>query len=265
MPKGKFSKVSIGEKIGSLEVLEVIPVKGTPRVRCLCHVCGSTSYTNAYSEVQRNQRRATAKGRDFTCGCGTGAAISESRSNPTAKSYKKSYHVWRMMLKRCNDPTHQAYKNYGARGITVCERWKSYENFVADMGEPPNKHDLERKDNMRGYSPDNCGWRTRQRNANSKRTNRHVYIGDTRYTYAQAARKLGIPHNTVAYRTAHGIDVSAVGNRTKFAKGKFYTDGAITLCITAWGKLWGIPHTTARAKVKRMLVTGELRDAKPTA
>lgn len=264
MPSGKFSQVSIGETIGCLEVIEVLPVTGNPRVRCACHACGSSHYTNSYSELRRNQRRAQTKGRDVTCGCGTRAALSEAKRNPCAKSHKKSYHVWRMMLKRCNDPTYQAYPNYGARGIQVCERWHVYANFVADMGEPPDKHDLERKDNMRGYSPENCGWRTRRRNANNKRNNRHININGVQYTVSQAARKFDVPPSTALYRATRGSDVAYKGNYSKLVRGKFYTDGVRTLCIADWGKLWCVPHTTARAKVKRMLQTGELQNAKPT-
>ena len=258
MPSGKFSKVSVGERIGHLEVRSFARQDGVVRVVCRCHACGSDGYINAYSEVHRNQRRATKRGRDFTCGCGTSSALSEAKAVPDAKSYKRSYHVWRTMLKRCNDPEHKAYHNYGARGITVCDRWHSYRNFVDDMGEPPEKHDLERKDNSRGYSRDNCGWRTRQRNCNNKRNNVHVVVGSTTYTLAQAARRFGVARSTVAYRNKAGLPITPKENHTKRVKGKFYSDGTHTMCLTEWAQHWGIPLTTARGRVKRLAVSGEM-------
>jgi hypothetical protein len=75
------------------------------------------------------------------------------------------------MKSRCENRNHRAFKNYGARGITVCDRWKeSFENFLSDMGRSPTGLTLERIDNEKGYEPWNCKWATRSEQAKNIRT-----------------------------------------------------------------------------------------------
>jgi hypothetical protein len=69
---------------------------------------------------------------------------------------------WEGMMQRCYNPKHESYKNYGGRGITVCERWWYFANFVADIGEPPTPlHTMDRADNNGNYEPGNFKWSTR--------------------------------------------------------------------------------------------------------
>lgn len=88
--------------------------------------------------------------------------MTSTRGKPSLKhgmSHTAIYHVWHTMKARCHNPKSASYQHYGARGIKVCDRWReSFENFLADMGDRPEGHSLDRIDTDSDYSPDNCRW-----------------------------------------------------------------------------------------------------------
>ncbi len=86
------------------------------------------------------------------------------------------YSTWWLMLDRCTNPDSKEYKNYGGRGITVSQPWlESVNNFIADMGSrPEGRYTLERRDNDKGYSAENCFWATYKEQSRNRRNNRRI-------------------------------------------------------------------------------------------
>lgn len=113
------------------------------------------------------------------------------------------YNVWVLMRQRCNNEKNPAYWRYGGRGITICERWNSFQNFIDDMGRrPTQKHSLDRIDNSRGYCPKNCRWATLVEQGSNKRNNRVITHPDSgrKFTASQWERHLGLPKGTIIGR-----------------------------------------------------------------
>ena len=96
----------------------------------------------------------------------------------------KGYQAWANMIQRCTNPKNTYWGNYGGRGINVCDRWREYANFLIDMGEPPPKLTLERRNVNDDYGPDNCFWATRKEQAFNRRLDRHrATAGDLMVSY----------------------------------------------------------------------------------
>ncbi|WNV50607.1 hypothetical protein [Pseudomonas phage Rollin] len=128
---------------------------------CICD-CGVEVVIDKY-----NLRNGHAQ----SCGCLHRQRTSQAKKMH-GKSHTKIYYIWQTMIARCTNPKNGSYERYGARGITVCDRWvESFSNFYADMGDPPPGTTLDRRDNDQGYAPGNCRWAT----AHQQARNRHAY------------------------------------------------------------------------------------------
>lgn len=119
-----------------------------------------------------------------------------------------TYNSWHKMKQRCLNPKNDEYSNYGGRGITVCERWLDFENFLADMGPRPTGTSIDRFPDKNGnYEPGNCRWATAKEQNNNMRKNIFLEYGGTRLTVAQWARRLGISPGTLHGRLRSGWSV----------------------------------------------------------
>lgn len=114
---------------------------------------------------------------------------------------RRTYQCWSDMKHRCSNKNNHAYKDYGQRGIGVCDRWlNSYESFIEDMGLKPDKHTLDRIDVNSGYGPDNCRWATYKTQARNTRANRLVTFRGITKTLVAWAEDLNIPRTTLSNR-----------------------------------------------------------------
>jgi hypothetical protein len=118
------------------------------------------------------------------------------------------YRAYRGMLNRCYNQNQKSYKDYGGRGIYVCDRWlgkDGFKSFLSDMGERPEEGTLDRVDNNGPYSPENCKWATRSEQAGNKRNNRWITANGRTQTLAQWAKELGCNPSNILYRIKSGM------------------------------------------------------------
>lgn len=129
-------------------------------------------------------------GDTISCGCFQTEKVSTHRHSI---NYDKSptYITWDSMIQRCQNPNNTYFEYYGGRGIKVCDRWESFENFLEDMGERPNGKTLDRYPDKDGdYCPPNCRWATRKEQANNRRSNRWLAFNGKKMTVSQWADEL---------------------------------------------------------------------------
>lgn len=160
------------------------------------------------------------------------------------------------MIQRCTNPKHRDYKRYGGRGISVCERWLTFSNFLADMGEKPKGATIERRDNDGRYEKRNCRWAGGIDQANNKSNNRVLQYDGKRMTLAQWSRELGIPQATLSDRLQRGYPVHRVLAAVSH-KETLVTINGKTRKLGDWWKVLKMNSSTYYYRIKQGLTPEE--------
>lgn len=144
-------------------------------------------------------------GKTKSCGCNM-APLKHGHARRGSKR-TKTYNVWATMLSRCRRPNDPAYPRYGGRGISVCERWLKYENFITDMGEAPARTYLDRRGNDGNYEPSNCNWVYPTQSA--RNTSRNVWLTHRGMTLCLTdwAKLTGVSRDTLNGRYNSGWEI----------------------------------------------------------
>lgn len=139
----------------------------------------------------------------------------------TVKS-ERLYHIWASMKQRCKNPNNHKYNDYGGRGITVCNEWKVFDNFYNWSVDNGYKEGLtiDRIDNDKGYSPDNCRWATQTEQARNKRNTIFLELDGERKPLPKWADEKNIPSSVIRKRLKMGWSVNEALNIKVLATGK---------------------------------------------
>lgn len=187
----------VGDQIGFLTLLGLSDKPGRRlrlyRFRCYCG-----------AEIDRTLANL---GASISCGCKTRELLSAAKTSHgmSTKNDSPEYRTficWQSMWWRCKNTNRSDYKDYGGRGITVCDRWKSFENFFSDMGLKPAGLTIERKDVNGNYEPSNCCWASVSEQARNRRKSRYIEANGECRLLCEWVERTGIPRDTLAWRIA---------------------------------------------------------------
>lgn len=192
-------KNRIGHKYGALTVIKFAGFNPRNQADWLCRCdCGKEKIV--FSGNLNN-------GHTTSCGCLKGLWKHGENQN----SHRTvEYNTWASMIQRCENKNSVEYHNYGGRGISVCDKWRSsFSSFLADVGRRPSKkHSLDRWPDKNGnYEPGNVRWATAIEQGSNSRKNKTITIGGETMHLAEAARRFGIAPAKISYRLRHGWSV----------------------------------------------------------
>lgn len=194
-----------GQKFNRLRVIELSGKNKQSRYKWLCKCdCGNEVIVNGTHLSSKHTQ---------SCGC-----FQKERASKTSirhnMRFTSEYNIWCKMKERCYSKNSTGYKYWGGRGIKVCEEWEnSFINFYKDMGDRPKEMSIDRIDNNKGYSKENCRWATRRQQARNTRRNRMLtYMGETK-CLAEWAEKLNLKPATIFMRLRRGWNIEKAFNK----------------------------------------------------
>lgn len=198
-----------GKKLGKLKVVEFKENRvgrGGHYWTCVCE-CGKSISIRA---------TLLRSGKQKDCGCEFIKSLSR-RMKDHGKGRTPQAAVWRSMIARCHNKKNRSYRLYGAKGITVCDRWRnSYLAFLSDMGERPPETEIDRIDGGKGYYPGNCRWVTCKENQRNKTSSRIIVSRGVAKTMSEWSEATGIKIGTLWKRLKLGWShEDAVGKAVK--------------------------------------------------
>lgn len=189
---------------------------GFRKILCQCE-CG---------EKRTILKASFVTGRSMSCGC-LQREIASLRFTKHGEHGSRTYRCWDHMIQRCENRKNTRWIDYGGRGISVCERWHDFENFLADMGQCPSGHSIDRINNDGNYEPSNCRWSTYFQQAQNTRRSVFFELDGEKKTISEWARCYGLSEQALRYRVNKGWPKGLVlstpaftGNRiAKFKRG----------------------------------------------
>ncbi len=193
-----------GKQFGRLTVIAHHGFRGKHSTwECVC-TCG----------VKKVVLGAALKKGLMSCGClarEVHSAVLTKINTKHGLSKSRAYSVWQSMLARCYRQSHEHFKDYGGRGISVCNEWlgapHGFEKFLADMGQPPEGLTLDRRDNNGPYNPENCRWATATQQVRNSRVVKYYEVNGQRMLAKDLAALFGIKEGTMRWRLSHwGLD-----------------------------------------------------------
>lgn len=193
----------IGKTYGRLTVLEFSHRKSNNLLyRCQC-ACGT---------IKIIIKSSLTSGDTTSCGCFQREDLGRRARSHGESDNSKEYRTWKHIKGRCLTKTDVRYKDYGGRGITICNQWhNSYKNFLKDMGRAPSpKHSIDRKDNDGNYEPGNCRWATNTEQINNRRRTVRVTLNGVTKPITTWCRELNLSHTRAYYRFKIGLSAEDV-------------------------------------------------------
>lgn len=195
----KFQDLT-GQKFGRLTVIKRVENTKNKDTLWLCKCdCGGETITRITNLKNGNTK---------SCGCLNKEHLLKSITKHGLHN-EKLYNTWKCIRQRCNNKNNPSYKNYGGRGITICNEWNDFKNFYDWALNNGYKENLtiDRINNNKGYSPENCRWADKTTQSNNKRNNRNYTYNNETHTMGEWAKILNVNYWALRSRLDRGWDI----------------------------------------------------------